>query len=132
MGLRIELKAGDQIIVGSSAIENAGSHRAVLVISGREPILRSKHVLTLATADTPAKLIYYAVQTMLISDNPEKVLADYARLVEAYLEAAPSSSDLIGELQALVAEGRYYPALLKARDLIEFESAILGGRAEPE
>lgn len=128
MGLRIELKAGDQIIVGSSAIENAGAHRAVLVISGREPILRSKHVLTLATADTPAKLIYYAVQTMLISDNPEKIRADYARLTGAYLEAAPSASGLIGEINELVEEGRYYPALLKARDLIERESAILGAR----
>lgn len=128
MGLRIELKPGDQIIVGSSAIENVGNHKTVLNISGPEPILRAKHVLTLQTADTPAKLIYYAVQGMLISDNPDKILPDYENLIDAYLKASPSAADVIGEIREFVEQRRFYQALLKARELIDRETAILASR----
>jgi flagellar protein FlbT len=126
VGLRIDLKPGERIIIGASAIQNQSATKMILGITGSEPVLRSKHVLTLETANTPAKLIYFAIQSMLISDNPEKIFADYERMVDGYLGAAPSVAPLIEEMRGLVAEKRYYQALLKARELIDREGSILG------
>ncbi|MBN8980363.1 MAG: flagellar biosynthesis repressor FlbT, partial [Rhizobiales bacterium] len=72
MALKVELKPNERIIIGSCVITNT-EQRAKLLIEGEKiPILREKDILTPATADTPAKLLYLAVQLMYISDDPQE------------------------------------------------------------
>jgi flagellar biosynthesis regulator FlbT len=66
MALKIELKPGERVIVGECAMTNCGQ-RARILVEGASPILREKDILTPATADTPAKRIYLAVQLMYMS-----------------------------------------------------------------
>ena len=68
MPLKVELKAGERIIVGGSVIRN-GDSRARFFVEGDAPILREKDILTPATADTPAKKIYLAVQLMYLNGD---------------------------------------------------------------
>ena len=75
MSLKVELKPGERLIVGNCVITNS-DQRTRLFIEGKSPILREKDILSPATADSPAKRIYLAVQLMYLDDI---ALIDYRK-----------------------------------------------------
>ena len=77
MSLKIELKAGERVIVGTAVLRN-GEARAQLFVEGQTPILRERDILTPATASSPARKIYLAVQIMYL----EADLSHHDRLYE--------------------------------------------------
>ena len=70
MALKVELKPNERIIIGNCVITNTDQRARLLIDGDKIPILREKDILTPETADTPAKLVYLAVQLMYISPNP--------------------------------------------------------------
>ena len=64
MALKVELKPHERIIIGACVITNTDQRARLLIDGDKIPILREKDILTPETADTPAKLIYLAVQLM--------------------------------------------------------------------
>ncbi len=71
MGLKIELKPGERVMLGDCIVTNH-DQRTRLLVEGAAPILREKDIMTPSRADTPAKRIYLAVQLMYTSKNPAK------------------------------------------------------------
>lgn len=69
MGLKVELRPGERIIIGDSIVTN-DDQRTRLIIEGDAPILREKDIMTSETADTPCKKIYLVVQLMYLSRDP--------------------------------------------------------------
>lgn len=131
MALKIELKPGEKIILGNAIITN-GEHRAHLSIEGSAPILREKDILTAEQANSPAKLIYFAIQVMYVSGETEDQGSSYFNLVQEFLEAAPSGAPILEKINNLLIAGSYYKALKEAKNLIEFEKELManasGGR----
>ena len=80
MTLQVELKPSERIIVGTAVIRN-GASRARFYIEGEAPILREKDILTAATADSPAKKIYLAIQLMYLAGDPTHHHTLYFELV---------------------------------------------------
>ncbi len=125
MALKVELKPHERIIVGSCVITNT-EQRAKLLIEGEKiPILREKDILTPATADTPAKLIYLAVQLMYLSPDPRAHHPTYFSLVRDVVSATPSAWPIIEAINNHILSGDLYRALKEARHLIEHEAALL-------
>ena len=118
MSLKVELKPGERIIIGTALVRN-GDQRVRFFIEGEAPILREKDILTPATADTPAKRLYLAVQLMYL--NGEGASADYLSLARDFLEAAPGALALIDCINNEVLSGRLYKALKSAKALIAYE-----------
>ena len=102
MSLKVELKPGERLIVGNCLITNA-DQRTRLFIDGKVPILREKDILTPATADTPAKRIYLAVQLMYLDDNIADLRGAYFELINDIVRAAPSCIGLVDEMKARLA-----------------------------
>ena len=71
MALKVELKPHERIIIGSCVITNTDQRARLLIDGDNVPILREKDILTPETADTPAKLVYLAVQLMYISPDAQ-------------------------------------------------------------
>ena len=71
MALKVELKPHERIIIGACVITDTDQRARLLIDGDKIPILREKDILTPETADTPAKLVYLAVQLMYISPEPE-------------------------------------------------------------
>jgi flagellar protein FlbT len=124
MSLKVELKAGERIIIGECVITNA-DQRTRLVIDGQAPILREKDILTAKTADSPAKRIYLAVQLMYISRDPTAHHQIYFELVRNILRAAPSSWPLIEAINNHILTGELYKALKHAKKLIAYEMELI-------
>lgn len=131
MALKVDLKPHEKIIVGSCVITNTDQRARLLIEGERTPVLREKDILTPATADTPAKLFYLAVQLMYISPDPQQHHAVYFDLMRDVLTAAPSAAPVIEEINNYILSGDYYRALKEAKKLIAHESALLDqARAE--
>jgi flagellar protein FlbT len=81
--------------------------------------------LTPETADTPAKLIYLAVQLMYISPTPEINHGTYFNLLRDVVTTAPSMWPLIEGINIGILSGDLYQALKEARKLVAYEKKLL-------
>lgn len=124
MSLKVELKPGERIIIGTSVVRN-GDQRVRFFIEGDAPILREKDILTPATADTPAKRIYLALQIMYLRGDLALAEEMYTPLVKEFLAAVPSSIELIVAINNEVLSGELYRALKASKALIAYERNLL-------
>lgn len=124
MSLKVELKPHERLIVGNSIITNS-DQRTRLIIDGKAPVLREKDILSAATANSPAKRIYFAVQLMYLDDNVERFRRDYFALVTDLVRAAPSTTGIVDEINNEILTGHLYKALRAAKRLIQYEQDLL-------
>jgi flagellar protein FlbT len=125
MALKVELKPHERIIIGSCVITNTDQRARLLIDGDMIPILREKDILTPETADTPAKLVYLAVQLMYISPNPEVNHGTYFNLLRDLVTAAPSMWPIIEGINTNILSGDLYQALKEARKLVAYEKKLL-------
>ena len=123
MALKVELKPGEKLLVGNCIITNS-DQRTRLYIDGRAPILREKDILTTSTADTPAKRIYLAVQLMYIEDDIATTRDTFFALVNDFIEAVPSSVEIVNQINNEILTGQLYKALKASQRLIEYEQEL--------
>src|SRR5947207_14522450 len=95
MALKVELKPHERVIIGSCLITNTDQRARLLIDGDNIPILREKDILTPETADTPAKLVYLAVQLMYISPEADTDHGTYFNLLRDIITTVPSSWPLI-------------------------------------
>jgi flagellar protein FlbT len=124
VGLKIELKPGERVMLGECVITN-DDQRTRLLIEGSAPILREKDIMTESRADTPAKRIYFAVQLMYISKDPTAYHELYFKLVRDITQAAPSMWPLIESINNQILTGELYKALKDVKKLIAYEKELL-------
>jgi flagellar biosynthesis repressor protein FlbT len=124
MGLKVELKPGERLILGECLVTN-GEQRTRLLIEGHAPILREKDIILPAQADTPAKRIYLAVQLMYTSQDPRNHHEAYFTLMRELVQAAPSAWPHMSAISNHIMAGEMYKALKSAKALIAYEKELL-------
>ena len=132
MALKVELKAGERIIIGECVVTNA-DQRTRLLIDGEAPILRERDIMTPKTADTPAKNLYFIIQMMYLSKTPSDHHETYFQLMREIVQAAPSTWRYIEQINNHILTGEMYKALRQGKKLIAYEQELLenakrGGR----
>jgi flagellar protein FlbT len=132
MALKVELKPHERIIIGSCVITNTDQRARLLIDGEKIPILREKDIMTPETADTPAKLIYLAVQLMYISPDPRMNHGTYFNLVRDLVTAAPSTWSLIENINTAILNGELYHALKAAKKLVAYEKELLDQAREQQ
>jgi flagellar biosynthesis repressor protein FlbT len=125
MALKVELKPHERVIIGSCVITNTDQRARLLIDGDKIPILREKDIMTPATADTPAKLIYLAVQLMYIAPDPQANHGTYFNLLRDIVTAVPSAWPIIEGINTNILSGDLYQALKEARKLIAYEKKLL-------
>jgi flagellar protein FlbT len=123
LGLKVELKPGERVIIGDAVITN-DDQRTRLVIEGDAPILREKDILTVDAANTPCKKIYLVVQLMYLARDPAPHHALYFQLVRDVLTAAPSTRSYFDRINNHILTGMLYKALKETQRLIEYEKEL--------
>ena len=124
MALKVELKPRERIIIGQVVIRN-DEQRTRFFIEGDAPILREKDILTAASADSPAKKIYLAIQLMYLAGDPTYEHEVFFQLVRDFLSAAPSALEHVHEINNRILSGDLYKALKAARKLIAYEADLI-------
>ena len=131
MSLKITLKPNERMIIGTAVVKN-GNSTVNLYVENNVPLLREKDILGEADATTVCKRIYFAIQLMYVdSDNISVYQKAYEELTSAVLAAAPSTKDLVEQINESIAAAKYYPALKLARQLVEYEERVITTAADP-
>jgi len=125
MALKVELKPHERIIIGNCVITNTDQRARLLINGDNIPILREKDILTPETADTPAKLIYLAVQLMYISPDGQANHGTYFNLIRDLVTAVPTAWELIEGINNQILNGDLYQALKEAKKLVAYEKQLL-------
>jgi flagellar biosynthesis repressor protein FlbT len=124
MGLKVELKPGERLIIGECVVTN-GDQRTRLLVEGQAPILREKDIMTPNLADTPAKRIYLVVQLMYTARDPRVHHESYFALMRDLIQAAPSAWPYLEAISNHIMAGEMYKALKSAKKLIDYERELL-------
>ena len=124
MALKVELKPHERIIIGACVVTNTDQRARLLIDGDNIPILREKDILTPETADTPAKLVYLAVQLMYISPDPQSNHGTYFNLVRDIVTAVPSAWPIIEGINNHILNGEMYHALKDAKKLVAYEKML--------
>jgi len=126
--LVLELRQGDMMIVNEAPIRFR--NRARIELTARARFLFGKQLMTPEMANSPARRIYFALQTAYIGDHDErKIGLDLAQnLIKEFCEA--TTSDMVREmldrtLKAAEAD-QCYQALKLARRVMRHEEVVLG------
>jgi flagellar protein FlbT len=129
MALKVELKPHERVIIGSCVVTNTDQRARLLIDGDNIPILREKDILTPETADTPAKLVYLAVQLMYISPDPQNNHGTYFSLLRDIVVTVPNAWPIIEGINNCILAGDLYQALKEAKKLIAYEKKLLDQHA---
>jgi flagellar biosynthesis repressor protein FlbT len=126
--LVLELRQGDMMVVNGAAIRFRSRTRIELTAHAR--FLFGRQIMPPHEANTPARRIYYALQTAYIGDDSERGpgLAEAAALVAEFKAATTSgmAAALLDQAMACAAASKCYQALRLARRVVQHEDAVLG------
>ena len=126
--LVLELRQGDMMVVNGAPIRFR--NRARIALAAKARFLFGKQIMPPEAADTPARRIYFALQTAYIGAEEERAggLAAARRLVAEFQEATTSALAREMLRRALeLAEGEDpYQALKLARRVMLHEQQVLG------
>jgi flagellar protein FlbT len=112
MTLKITLKPREKMIIGGAVLINSNPKNTDLIIENTVPVLRQR--------------IYFVIQLMYIDEaNLLTHHNAYWKLVRELLDAAPSLTDFIDQINQHILSGRYYQALKLARELITYEQEVI-------
>ena len=125
MALKVELKPHERIIIGSCVVTNTDQRARLLIDGDMIPILREKDIMTPETADTPAKLVYLAVQLMYLSPEPQINHGTYFNLLRDIITTMPTAWPVIEGINNNILNGDLYKALKEAKQLIAFEKTLI-------
>ena len=125
--LILELRQGDMMVVNGAAIRFRSRTRIELTAHAR--FLFGRQIMGPHEANTPARRIYYALQTAYIGDDGERQqgLADAENLIDAFKEAttSASASAILDGALAYAKADKCYLALRLARRVVRHEDAVL-------
>ena len=127
MPLKLSLKPGEKFVLNGAVLTN-GDRRVSLVIENKASILRDRDILQADEANTPAKRIYFPV--MMLYLDPDQAEGHYEEFVTRMTEFMNAITDreALATCVAIsrdVLQGHYYKALIKCRQLFDFEQVRL-------
>ena len=125
--LVLELRQGDLMIVNGAPIRFRSKTR--IELGGKARFLFGKQILRPEEADTPARRIYYALQTAYVGTDEERQTAlTLAReLIEAFKAATTSAlaHEILDRALVLAEEDDCYQALKLAKRIMQHEAAVM-------
>ena len=130
--LVLELRQGEVMIVNGAPIRFRTKSRIELTAKAR--FLFGKQIMPPDQADSPARRIYFALQSAYIGDDDERPrgLAAARQLIAAFKGATTSAlaCEILDDALAAAESDDCYEALKLTRRIIRHEDAVLG-RAAP-
>ena len=133
--LVLELKANDMLIINGAPMRVRDKTR--IELNGPARFLFGKQIMPPGGDTTPARRIYYAIQTAYIGNDSERPAARLAarEFCTAFASHTTSrlAAQILNDAMRAVDEDRCYDALKLIRRIILHEDAVLKGapRAVP-
>lgn len=128
MALKLTIRPGETVYINGAEICNAGSGVS-LVIKNHCRILRESEMIRENDAVSPCSKMVYALQQIVLKENPFEELNELSRLAVQILQTTPSAALQILEIQQLLSEKKTHIAFKKGKALMALEAARYGEAA---
>jgi flagellar biosynthesis repressor protein FlbT len=132
--LVLELRQGEVMIINGAPIRFRTKTR--IELAARARFLFGKQIMSPDQADSPARRIYFALQSAYIGNDDERAQGRESarRLIDAFKQATTSvlAREILDRAVAAAEEDNCYQALKLARRIIRHEDTVLGRGVEPE
>ena len=127
-GLVLELRPGEAMIINGALVRFRTRSRIELMAKAR--FMFGKQIMAPEQADTPARRIYFALQTAYVGEDQERLsgLAAAHELIVAFKAATTSAlaREILDRAEAAAASDDCYLALKLTRRIINHEDTVLG------
>ncbi|MEJ0016064.1 MAG: flagellar biosynthesis repressor FlbT [Acetobacteraceae bacterium] len=131
--LVLELRQGEMMIVNGAPIRFRSKSRIELTAKAR--FLFGKQIMAPDQVDSPARHIYFALQSAYIGSEEERVLglAAAREFIAAFKQATTSAlaCEILDRALAAAEADDCYQALKLARRIIRHEDTVLGRESPP-
>jgi flagellar protein FlbT len=127
MPLKLSLKPGEKFVCNGAVLTN-GERRVSLVIENKASILRDRDIMQAEDANTPAKRIYFPIMMLYLDAEHNEVHYDeFVKRMSEFMEAVTDHDTLTScvAISRDVLQCQYYKALIKCRQLFDFEQTRL-------
>ena len=128
MSLILEVYPGDALIINDASIRFR--NRATVELTAHARFLVGKQIMPPGQATSPARRIYFAMQTAYIGNEEERVegLSRARELVAAFKSATTSAlaRSILDRALDFAATGEGHQALKLARRIMQHEDDVLG------
>ncbi len=125
--LVLEIKQGEMMIVNGASIRFRNKTR--IELTSRARFLFGKQLMAPHEATTPARRIYWALQTAYVGSDEERApaLASARQLISEFRETTTSETArlILGEALTAAASEESYLALKLARRIVRHEDAVM-------
>ena len=126
--LVLELRQGDLMVLNGASIRFRTKAR--IELAARARFLFGKQIMPAADADSPARRIYFALQTAYVGTEVERAagLAQAAELIAEFRGVTTSAlaREILDRAWIAAAADDCYQALKLVRRIIRHEDAVLG------
>jgi len=127
MSLKLSLKPGEKFVLNGAVLKN-GDRRVSLMIENHAKLLRERDIMQAEDANTPVKRIYFPIMMLYLdSEQSEGHYEEFVRRMSEFMNAI-SDREALTTCVAIsrdVLAGQYYKALIKCRQLFDFEQVRL-------
>jgi len=114
MALKVRLKPGECVYVGSARIVARSPDYTNISIEGTSPVLRERDYIHLGPSPSPARRLYFQLQLSYLADDfdefQEACASELADVLDGYENKVLVTSDVASEL----VKGNLYRALKAA------------------
>ena len=125
MALKLTIRPGETVYINGAEICNAGSGLS-LVIKNHCRILRESEMIREEQATSPCSKMVFALQQIVLKENPFEELNELSRLAVQILQEMPSAAPQILEIQQLLSEKKTHIAFKKGKSLMALEATRFG------
>lgn len=121
MALKLTIRPGETVYINGAEICNAGSGVS-LVIKNHCRILRESEMIHESEATSPCSKMVFALQQIVLKENPFEELNELSRLSLHILQIMPTAAPQILEIQQLLGEKKTHIAFKKGKALMSLEA----------
>lgn len=128
MALKLSLKPGEKFAINGAVVTN-GDRRSVLIVQNHAAILRDRDVMLEEEARTPAARLYFVCMlSYLDSESADGYYPRFVEHMDAFMDVIenPRVRLTCAQVSLAMMNREYYRALSGCRELMEYETLILG------
>jgi len=119
MALKITMKPGDFIYLGTSKVTVLSTESIRLAVEGTLPVLREPDYVEIGDNPTVARRLYILLQEIYMANDFHTRQREYDRAAGALMSSDPRYQFAVDAIGNWLAQGQWYKALKAARQLLD-------------
>jgi len=121
----LTLEPGERGVIGTMMVVNENKEQVELTIQGEGAVIREKHIITAAEANTPSLKIYYMVMNMYLDpDSFETSYKPFLELSRELITTVPSTGMIMADIGECLIAGDHRGAFECCFALLQYEDVL--------